>query len=293
MIRIATASVALLLITASASAQPPMRILVTNDDGVRSEGIAALVEALRPLGEVVVSAPAENYSGGSQSVTLFSKPLEVETLDPAGATARYAVRGTPADSAIFGLLGPGSEKPFDLVISGINKGENVGDAVPVSGTVGAARQAAMLGTRAIAVSQQFTTDGKYDFALAARYAAEIARKIHALGDKAPRLVSINVPTNPKGVRFVEAGGTAFGMRGFNKLPAGANPAVATYRVDFAPSAKPAGDGDAAALAAGWVTVTALSLDPNDRAATKRLCGIVRRDLSGIEDKVLRTRVCPR
>lgn len=287
-------SVALATLAATpAAGQAPMRILVSNDDGVRSEGIAALVEALRPLGEVVVSAPAENNSGGSQSVTLFSKPLEVETLDSAGATARYAVRGTPADSVIFGLLGPGKEKPFDLVVSGINKGENVGDAVPVSGTVGAARQAAMMGVPAIAVSQQFTRDGKYDFALAARYAAQIAAKIHALGDRAPRLVSINVPTNPKGVRFIEAGGSAFGMNALRKLPGGDNPAVARYGVDFAPSASPSGNGDAAALAAGWVTVTALSLDPNDRATTRRLCGQMRRAPSAVADKALRALVCPR
>lgn len=290
----AVAVAAVALVTAPAvSAQTPMRILVSNDDGVRSEGIAALVEALRPLGEVVVSAPAENNSGGSQAVTLFSKPLEVETLDPAGASARYAVRGTPADSVIFGLLGPGKEKPFDLVVSGINKGENVGDAVPVSGTVGAARQAAMMGVPAIAVSQQFSRDGKYDFALAARYAAQIAAKIHALGDKAPRLVSINVPTAPKGVRFIQAGGSAFGMNALRKLPGGDNPAVARYGVDFAPSTSPTGDGDAAALAAGWVTVTALSLDPNDRAATRRLCGLVRRGVARSEDKPLPAPVCPR
>lgn len=291
--RIALALVCLAAAPAATAQPAPMRILVTNDDGVRSEGIAALVAALRPLGEVVVAAPAENNSGGSQSVTLFSKPLEVETLAPAGATARYAVRGTPADSVIFGLLGPGREKPFDLVVSGINKGENVGDAVPVSGTVGAARQAAMLGVPAIAVSQQFTRDGKYDFALAARYAAQVAAKIHALGDKAPRLVSVNVPTTPKGVRFVAAGGSAFGMDALRRLPGGENSAVARYSVDFAPSTRPAGDGDAAALAAGLVTVTALSLDPTDRPATKRLCGIVRREPVRIEDKALRAPVCPR
>ena len=210
MFRPILASALLVVATASSAqeVQPRFRVLVTNDDGIASEGIAALVAALSPMAEVVVSAPQENFSGGSQSVTLFSKPLEVETVAPAGAQARYAVRGSPADAAVFGLLGPGREKPFDMVISGINKGENVGGAVPVSGTIGAARQSAMLGVPAIAVSQQVRTDGKYDYTLAARYTAQIARALHQMGDKAPRLVSINVPTVARGVRLVPAGGDA-------------------------------------------------------------------------------------
>lgn len=267
----------LLVLASAAPAQqvePRLRILVTNDDGVRSEGIAALVEALRPMAEVVVAAPAENNSGGSQSVTLFSRPLEVETLAPAGAAARYAVNGTPADSTIFGLLGPGRETPFDMVISGINKGENVGDAVTVSGTVGAARQAVMMGVPAIAVSQQLRMDGAYDFALAARFTAQLARVLHRQGAKAPRLVSVNVPTVAKGVKLVPAGGSPFAMTGLKKL--GEKDGRSTYRVEFSMGGAGSPGFDTAALADGYVTVTALDLDQTDRAATARLRALANR-----------------
>ncbi|QYU69846.1 5'/3'-nucleotidase SurE [Leptolyngbya sp. 15MV] len=254
MIRLFAPALALTLATPSLAHDPdPVRILVTNDDGVRSEGLAALVAALEPLGEVVVSAPAENHSGASQSVTLFSRPFEVETLAASGATTRYAVRGTPADSVLFGLLGPGREKPFDLVISGINKGENVGNAVPVSGTVGAARQAAMLGVTAIAVSQEMVPESEYDFTLAAQFAAKVAARILALGDSAPKLVSINVPTDPVGVAFVPAGGSAFDMRALHRLPDTKEANVATYRIEFGRGDKPDDGGDAAALAKGLIT----------------------------------------
>lgn len=271
MTRLLLLSGLVLLVASPATAQqvePPLRILVTNDDGVSSEGIAALVAALSPMAEVVVSAPAENHSGGSQAVTLFSKPVEVETLAPAGAKARYSVRGTPTDSAIFGLLELARDKPFDMVVSGVNKGENVGGAVPVSGTIGAARQAAMMGVPAIAVSQQVRMDGQYDFTLAARYTAQLVRALHGLGDKAPRLVSVNVPTVAKGVRLVPAGGDAFTMKGFKKI--GENGPRATYRVEFAMGGEREPGSDSAALADGYITVTALDLDFTDRAATKRL-----------------------
>ena len=98
-----------------AVAQSPIKILVTNDDGINSEGIAALVEALKPMAEVVVSAPAENQSGAGQSVTLFDRPLRVTESSGPDHVRRVAVHGTPADSAIFGLLHHGGDRPFDLV----------------------------------------------------------------------------------------------------------------------------------------------------------------------------------
>ncbi len=272
--------------------QQPMRILVTNDDGVHAKGLAELVAALQPLGEVVVSAPAADHSGGSQAVTLFTQSITVETLEPIGTTLRYAIHGTPADSVIYGLLGPGSEKPFDLVVSGINKGENVGNAVPVSGTVGAARQAAMLGVRAIAVSQQMLTEGEYDYKLAAQYAARLAARIHALGDEAPQLVSINVPTTARGVAFVPAAGNAFEMRGLTRLPETDGSTHARYRVGFAMAQEPGEGGDAAALADGMITVTVLNLDPSDHTATGQLCMWAKKTTKGI-GTALAEPACPR
>lgn len=270
--RIITTSTALFLCGAAAPAaqvEPPLRILVTNDDGVSSAGIAALVEALRPIAEVTVAAPAENNSGGSQSLTIFSRPLRVDTLVPSNAAARYAVHGTPADSVVFGLLELGKERPFDLVVSGINKGENVGDAVHVSGTVGAARQAVMLGVPAIAVSQQVRRDDAYDFTVAARFTARLASEFHRMGTKAPRFVSVNVPTVATGVRFVPAGGSPFKMTGLRRTSGGDSRST-NYQVTFGSGAASPAGTDTAALAAGMITISVLSLDANDRPATTTL-----------------------
>ena len=193
-------------VAAGAQASSPMRVLITNDDGIEAEGLKALVEAFKPVATVVVAAPAQNRSGAGQSVSFLSGKLRVEERDSADGVKRYAVHGTPADSAIFGLMGPGAEKPFDLVISGINKGENVGEAVFLSGTVGAARQAAMMGVPAIAVSRYFRPDAQMDYTLAARYTARLATELHRRGHKQPYVLSVNVPAAPKGVKLVPAGG---------------------------------------------------------------------------------------
>lgn len=272
MIRLLTAAAALVLCGAAAPAtrvEPPLRILVTNDDGVSSAGIAALAEALRPIADVVVAAPAENNSGGSQSLTIFAHPLAVDTLAATNGVPRFAVHGTPADSVVFGLLELGKQRPFDMVVSGINQGENVGSAVHVSGTVGAARQATMLGVPAIAVSQQVRRDGAYDYTVAARFAAGLVRELHAMGDKAPRLISVNVPTVTKGVRFVPTGGAPFEMGGLRRTE-GARPGTANYQVEFRPAAASPAGTDTAELAAGNITVSVLDLNPTDRRATVAL-----------------------
>jgi 5'-nucleotidase len=272
MLRIALSIAALALTGASppqTHTEAPLRILMTNDDGVSSEGIAALVAALRPVADVVVAAPAENNSGGSQSVTIFVKPMQVDTLASTDGVARYAVHGTPADSVIFGLLGPGRQRPFDLVISGINKGENVGNAVHVSGTVGAARQAVLMGVPAIAVSQQYRADGRYDFRVAARYATRLAEQLHRMGKAAPRFVSVNVPSEANGVRVVPAAGSSFTMSGLRQVGQ-QGPGSALYRLDFAPGAAGQPGSDAGEIARGYITVSVLSTDANDRRANQEL-----------------------
>lgn len=255
-------------LAASGAVLPPFRILITNDDGIASEGIAALVAALRPFASVTVSAPAENFSGAGQSITIFSKPVRVDTRQVGGVDG-YAVYGTPADSAIFGLLRSGAATPpFDLVISGINKGENVGGAAYVSGTVGAARQAVMMGVPAIAISQQYSR-GAYDFSVAARYTAQVAKILHAQGARAPRLVSINVPNGiPKGVRLAPAKGMPFAMNGLE--PAGAIDGAPAYRLKLGMSPDAPKGSDTEALNAGYITVSVLGLDPNAPPAEMRL-----------------------
>lgn len=247
---------------ALAEVKPPLRVLISNDDGVASEGIAALVAALRPFADVTVSAPAVNNSGGSQSVTLFNGPVRVEKRDLGDGVPHYAVFGTPADSVIFGILEAGKAKKFDLVISGINKGENVGEAVHVSGTVGAARQALMLGVPSIAVSQQYAPDGKYDFTVAARYTAKLVQTLQTMGAKAPRFLSVNVPTVAKGVKMAPAGGMPFTMKGFTKLSEDGPATI--YRTEFAMGGNTPKGSDTEAVAEGYIAVTVLTADANAR-----------------------------
>lgn len=127
-------------------------ILVTNDDGIRSAGLHAVVAALAPLARIVVIAPDRNRSGVSRSITLGSVLQVVEDEVPHAEVA-FATDGTPADCVRLALLELAGARP-QLVVSGANNGLNVGDDVAYSGTVSAAFDAAMNGVPAIAVSQQ-------------------------------------------------------------------------------------------------------------------------------------------
>ena len=171
-----------------------VRILVTNDDGYRSEGIHALADALRDVGDVTIVAPIAEASAIGHALTL-RHPLRLETID-----ARvFAVDGTPTDCINIGVTQVFKGLP-DLVVSGINKGWNLGDDVTYSGTVAGALEAALLGVPAIAVSLR-QTRGDYDFTHAARAAALMADAILQHPLPARTFLNINVPKGqPKGYR---------------------------------------------------------------------------------------------
>ncbi|MBQ2716871.1 MAG: 5'/3'-nucleotidase SurE [Clostridia bacterium] len=126
-----------------------MRILITNDDGIGAEGIRALVDWAQKLGDVSVFAPNVEKSGKSVSVEL-REAFKVEKVEYPGAVEAYSVYSTPADCVRFAVLGLG--KKFDLVLSGVNKGQNLGHDINYSGTAGAVTEAAMHGINGIAVS---------------------------------------------------------------------------------------------------------------------------------------------
>ena len=133
-----------------ATASAPYRILVTNDDGIESPGLAALVEALAPLGEVTIVAPYENQSGIGHALNL-REPIFLMRREVAGRPA-VALSGTPATCVRVATDHLMKEAPPDLVVSGVNRGLNFGRNTYVSGTVAAAREAALQGIAAIAVS---------------------------------------------------------------------------------------------------------------------------------------------
>ena len=172
------------------------RILVTNDDGVRSEGIHALASALAQLGDVTIVAPHLEASAIGHALTL-RRPLRMEHL----RDRVYEVDGTPTDCVNIAFTQIFGGAP-DLVVSGINKGFNLGDDVTYSGTVAGALEGALLGVPSIAVSLQRTRQ-EYDFSHAAAAAATIGAMVLRGGVlQGQTFLNINVPAGkPKGFRL--------------------------------------------------------------------------------------------
>ena len=168
-----------------------MKILVTNDDGVNAPGLWKMAGALRELGEVVVAAPDRDQSGIGTAMTLLEvvKSREI-TPSPIEGIRTYAVEGTPADCVILAAesLEPGG---FDVVLSGINEGSNLGLDLLTSGTVGAAFQGYFRGIHSIAMSVASLTNVQYD--AAARTAASLVKGITALDSLSPLFLNVNLP----------------------------------------------------------------------------------------------------
>ena len=172
-----------------------MRILVTNDDGYRSDGIHVLAAALRKLGDVVIVAPVEEASAAGHSLTI-RHPLR---LDPI-SDGVYAVDGTPTDCVNVGIAQVFRDELPGMVVSGINKGYNIGDDITYSGTVAGALEGALLGIPSMAVSMR-ATRGEYDFSYAANAAATLADAMLRAPLPPRTFLNVNVPRGaPKGYR---------------------------------------------------------------------------------------------
>ena len=170
------------------------RILVTNDDGVHSEGIRVLAEALHHLGNVTVVAPMQEASAIGHALTL-RRPLRIETIAP----KTFGIDGTPTDCVNLAISHIIKRKP-DLIVSGINKGWNLGDDVTYSGTVSGALEGALLGISAIAVSTQ-NRQNTFEFGPAAQAAARVAELVAERGMPKFTFLNINAPYGPnKGFR---------------------------------------------------------------------------------------------
>jgi 5'-nucleotidase len=164
-----------------------MKILISNDDGYLAPGIIALANALSPIAEIMVVAPDSNRSGSSNSLTL-DRPLSVYRAE----NGFYFVNGTPSDCVHVALTGGFSFRP-DLIVSGINQGQNMGDDTLYSGTVAAATEGFLFGIPAIAFSQVEKGWGHLDAA------AQIAREIVERGFdvlQKPYLLNVNIPNLP-------------------------------------------------------------------------------------------------
>ena len=169
-------------------------ILVTNDDGYRSEGILALAQALEAVGDVTIVAPHDEASAIGHALTL-RRPLRLEHI----RNRVYTVDGTPTDCVNMAITHVLKRLP-DMVVSGINKGWNLGDDVTYSGTVAGALEAALMGVPGLAVSLQVSRT-TYDFSFAARAAADMAAAMFRRPLPAWTFLNMNLPTGkPKGTR---------------------------------------------------------------------------------------------
>lgn len=230
-----------------------MKILVSNDDGYLAPGIIALADALRPIAEIVVVAPDSNRSGSSNSLSL-DRPLSVYRAD----NGFYFVNGTPSDCVHVALTGGLAFKP-DLIVSGINQGQNMGDDTLYSGTVAAATEGYLFGIPAIAFSQ--VEKGWPYIDDAARIARDfVERRLDML--QKPYLLNVNIPNLPyEQIRGIKA--TRLGKRHESEAviktldPHGRE----IFWIGPAGKAKDAGEGtDFHAVANGFVSVTPLQID---------------------------------
>ena len=250
-----------------------MKILVINDDGIKSAGLWAAVRALRRVGEVFVVAPAREQSGVGASLTLHSAVRVTpwtpdaefqETGEGAHPVTAYAAEGTPGDCCILALetLTTG----VDLVVSGINSGSNVGWDVMVSGTVGGAVQGFNRGRSTIAVSVGSVTSPRYE--VAGRVLEALARRL-AGREGAPLFLNLNVPSVApdlvRGVRATKLGGLSY--RESVRLE-GTDGNAKRYMIarNRPGNQTQAEDSDIVALRSNYVSITPLKLGMGDDAA---------------------------
>ena len=231
-----------------------MRILLSNDDGYFSPGLAALADALSHVADITVVAPERDRSGASNSLTL-DRPLFVRR----SSAGFFYVNGTPTDCvhlAVTGLL----DKLPDMVVSGINHGANMGDDTIYSGTVAAATEGFLLGIPSIAMS--IASKSGEHFATAARVARDLVERYSRSRSPAPMLLNVNVPD----VSYAELRGTEVTRLGrrhkAEPVVRSTNPRGETvYWVGAAGSAQDAGAGtDFHAVANGRVSITPLQID---------------------------------
>ena len=237
-------------------------ILITNDDGIHAEGLRALVESVRGLGTISVVAPNQERSAAAQSLTL-RHPIFCEQI----AEREWAVEGTPTDAMILALHRLFPEPP-DLVISGINRGGNLGENVFYSGTVGAAMEATINRVPSFAISVAHRGHG-FVFEPAARFARELAGLVLAKGLPAGVLLNVNVPLEWQGgVRFTRQSKKVTR----NILQEGTDPRGRTYYWLNEEHVKDGLDpeSDHAAVFDGAISITPIQLDRTHEVSLNHL-----------------------
>jgi 5'-nucleotidase len=254
-----------------------MRILLTNDDGVNASGLRLLESIARGFSDDVwIVAPTEEQSGAGHSLTL-TVPVRLRKL----GERRFCVTGTPTDAVMMGLALIMKDSPPDLILSGVNRGANLGEDVTYSGTVSAAMEGALAGIPSVALSQSYAKEGMGDtvpFAAAQAWAERVLAPLIAAPFAPRTLVNVNFPALPpgevKGIRVVRQGLRDYGRLRIveNKDPRGYD----YYWFGLGPMIQTPGHAtDLEAIADGYVAVTPLHLDLTHEDSLARLSDLYR------------------
>ena len=243
------------------------RILVTNDDGIFSEGIRLLGDSLKELGEVIVVAPDREQSATGHSLTLH-RPLRMQRLEE----NVYSVDGTPTDCVNLAVLWLLKDDPPDLVVSGVNFGSNLGDDVTYSGTVSATFEASLLGIPSVAFSQEIGEEFTFDRAV--RFAKSFVRELLDANIPSDLLLNVNLPLGPiQGLEFTRLGKRVYHQSVVEKKdPRGRR----YFWIAGTPRWQEEEGTDHAAVSSGHVSVTPLHLDLTDYRGLKAYAGLLKR-----------------
>ncbi len=240
------------------SALAGRRVLIANDDGVHAAGLEHLTAVARDLcDDVWVVAPERDHSGAGHSLTL-SEPVRVRRLQE----RLFAVSGTPTDCVLVAVLEVMRDRKPDLVLSGINRGCNLGEDITYSGTVAAAMEGTLLGIPSIALSQE--TDGihRTPWATAQRHAAPVIQTLVGAGWPPNVFINVNfpdvAPEEAKGLMVTRQGRRKPGSRLDRRVDPGGRPYYWIDSERIAPTPRPG--SDLAAVAQGFISATPLHLD---------------------------------
>jgi 5'-nucleotidase len=240
-----------------------MRILVANDDGIQSPGIAALARVASRFGDVRVVAPDVEQSSAGHAITA-ARPLTYRRATYIPGIEGWRVNGTPADCVALGVH---HWKDVDIVLSGINQGVNLGNAIWHSGTLAAAKQATLFGIRGIALSAPSAAPGgeEPDYAALEPHVELVLRIL--LADDSARLLNVNFPLAPRGLTW-----TRQAVRHYDgRIVAGKDPMGRQhFWFTVAPIEQVEPGTDLWAMERGYVSITPLSLDLTDQPALERL-----------------------
>ena len=243
-----------------------MRILITNDDGIHSPGLDALEKIARQLSDDVWTvAPETDQSGVAHSLSL-NDPLRLRRV----GEKRYAVKGTPTDCVILASRHIMRHDAPQLLLSGVNRGHNLGEDVTYSGTVAGAMEGALLGIPAIALSQGYPGGSReaVDYSAALVHGADVIRRVLEAGLPAGGLANVNFPPLPAdrvgGVRATRQGQRAQWQTKIDERRDGRNNPYFWIMIGHE-SGDPEADTDLKAVAEGYISVTPLKIDMTDHA----------------------------